>query len=125
MMKPGHSPLNVQETDATTSRSQRRSDKAVARTISSASIANGIHLEKSMLGSMIAGHQHSAEPIAIRTSKRVFFLICVLKRKVADRESNLTGSSLKFTCRQHQSSCLAYERHPHTERLCDGLSSVL
>jgi hypothetical protein len=46
--------------------------------------ANRSHREKSILGSIIAGHQHSAEPVAVKTSNDVFSLTNFLKCKVTE-----------------------------------------
>jgi hypothetical protein len=58
--------------DATTKRSQCSNDKVVARPVKSAIDTNGSHHGKSRLGSIITGHQQSAAPATVRTTKSEF-----------------------------------------------------
>src|ERR1039458_3537755 len=77
--KPAHSPTNVPKDDAIRKRSQRPPDSAAADPVKSAINANGSQQIskdaigsqhcKSRLGSIITGHHHSAEPVAVRTTK--------------------------------------------------------
>ena len=89
IQKPEQIPATEPTNEASKNSNQPSSDKVVERTVPRETHAKGRdQVDRWRLGCIIPGHQHKAEPVAVKTIRSVSLLMNVLKRKIAEACSN-------------------------------------
>jgi hypothetical protein len=77
MMALATRPANVPADEARRTRSQSPPERMAEIAVNKATTINGDHCGKSRLGTIVTGHQHIAEPAAVRITKSAFLCMAI------------------------------------------------